>query len=586
MKAVVKGDAADALESGTLDFKEEGRSRNDLLKEVAQEAVCFANSDGGTVVIGVRDKPGGPEALTGTDIAVDQVARRIYELSLPPLTVDVEAVMYETARLVVVRVPRSPDLHSDPLGRAARRVGKECKPMDAVTQRRLQEERRGIDWTAALSERPRSEVSPLALAHARERLARLVDDRRSLARAADDDLLRSLGCVDNAGRLTRAGEILFCEPAGGADAVVYQYRATPAGEPRPERILAPMLVAFERTLQLVRDRSAPPRPLVLPDGQVLPLEDFPELAFREAVANAFLHRDYHLHGPIAVEQSPQVLVVTSPGPLVGGVRPDNILTHPSQPRNPALARAARILGIAEEIGRGVDRMYREMIRVGRDTPIIVSAFDGVRVSFIGGAPNTHVARLVAQLPATERDDTDTMLVLHALRTRRLVSADSVAPSLQKSVEEAQTVLRRLAQDDVGLIEPSRSTAHRSHPSYRLRTAVLQVLGPAVAYNQRATDDLDRKMVTHVSEYGFVTNRTVQNLLDVQLTRARDLLKDWVRRQLLVKTSEHERGPGVTYGPGPAFPVRGKATTRAGRKAKAEIKVDPRQIALLDPNDEP
>ena len=32
LKAIVDGSSADALESGTLDFKEEGRSRDDLLK--------------------------------------------------------------------------------------------------------------------------------------------------------------------------------------------------------------------------------------------------------------------------------------------------------------------------------------------------------------------------------------------------------------------------------------------------------------------------------------------------------------------------------------------------------------------------
>lgn len=586
LNAIVEGAPADALESRTLDFKEDVPGPEQpakLLKEVAQGAVCFANSDGGTVVIGVRNKPGGPGALTGTTLSLEEVARRVYDLSRPHLTVDVQELHRGGVRLVVVRAPRSPDIHSDPQGRAPRRVGKECVPMDPVDQQHLREERRGLDWTAATSERSRADVSPLALAHARERLARLVDDRRSLARAAESDLLRALGCVDAAGHLTRAGEILFCEPASGFDTVVYQYRATPAGEPRPERIRAPMLVAFERTLQLVRDRSAPPRPIVLPDGQLLALEDFPDLAVREAVANALLHRDYHVQGPVSVEHSPQVLVVTSPGPLVGGVRPDNILTHPSKPRNPALAHAARTLGIAEEIGRGVDRMYREMIRAGRDAPVIDSAFDRVRVSFVGGAPSTQVARLVAQLPAAERDDTDTMLILHALRARRLVNAESVAPSLQKSPEEAQAVLRRLAQDDVGLIEPSRTTARRSRPSYRLRAAVLQVLGSAVAYNHRAADDLDRKMVAHVLEYGFVTNRTVQNLLDVSLTRARDLLKDWVGRGLLVKTSEHERGPGVTYGPGTAFPApkRGPTGTRKQESAiTTESPAGEGQLALF------
>lgn len=96
-----------------------------------------------------------------------------------------------------------------------------------------------------------------------------------------------------------------------------------------------------------------------------------------------------------------------------------------------------------------------------------------------------------------------------------------------------------------------------------------LLGTAVAYNQRDTDDLDRKMLAHVVEYGVVTNRTVQNLLDVSLTRARDLLKDWVARGLLVKTSAHERGPGFNTGRDPGSPGRPGRGVRARRAWGAE-----------------
>lgn len=524
-------------------------------------------------MIGVKDRPGGHEAISGTDLTEDEVRRRVYELSRPHLTVLVHRHMVAGAQLLVVRVPQSPEIHSDPQGRAPRRVGKDCVPMDPHDQQRLREERRGIDWSAQPSERTTDSLSHLALATVRDRLARLPDDRRLLARYSDEDLLRSLGCLDRNGRLTRAGEVLLCDPADGApDTVVFQHRLTPGGEPRPERIRASLVLAFERTLELVRARGAPPKPITLPDGQILSVEDFPELAVREAVANALLHRDYHFPEPVHVDHSPQVLVISSPGPLVGGVTPENILTHPSKPRNPSLVRAARILGIAEEVGRGIDRIYREMIRAGRAAPSIESLVDRVRVSLIGGPINTQVARLAAQLPEAERDDTDTMLVLFTLRTRRSVDAPTLSPILQKSAAEVQAVLHRLAQDAPGLVEPVRSTARRAHPRYRLRAEVLRILGTAVSYNRRTADDLDRKMTAHVAEYGEVTNRTVQNLLDVSLTRARDLLQDWVKRGLLVKTSTHERGPGVTYGPGVEFPRGSRAGT--GRKARTARVLSP------------
>lgn len=144
-----------------------------------------------------------------------------------------------------------------------------------------------------------------------------------------------------------------------------------------------------------------------------------------------------------VEHAPTRLTVTSPGPLVQGVTVENILTTSSRPRNTRLAAAVRVLGLAEEAGIGVDRMYREMVRVGH-APQFQETVDQVTVTLSGGAPNTHLARFVATLPPAEADDADAMLVLFSLLTRRLVSAPVLAPVLQKQQEEVEFVLRRLA----------------------------------------------------------------------------------------------------------------------------------------------
>ncbi|MGI5273200.1 hypothetical protein ACQEUU_28910 [Nonomuraea sp. CA-218870] len=44
------------------------------------------------------------------------------------------------------------------------------------------------------------------------------------------------------------------------------------------------------------------------------------------------------------------------------------------------------------------------------------------------------------------------------------------------------------------------------------------LGSAVAYHSRATDDIDRKIIEHVRDYGEVNNRTIQRLFDVDVYR--------------------------------------------------------------------
>lgn len=528
---------------------------------IVDACVCFANSAGGTVVIGVANEAGGPSAFIGCDLDPSIVQRRVHELTEPALMVGARTIDHGGVTLLVIDVFQSFDIHADKQGRATRRVGTECLPMSPQEHRRLREERLGVDWSAQPSERSIADIPPRALGAARDALGRVADDRRALASLGDEDLLRALGVFAD-GRLLRAGEVLFCEPASSTQpAVLYQYRQTPGGEAAAvERLTSPLILAFERAMDLIWARRNV-TPLTLANGQQIDIADFPEVAVREALSNAVLHRDYRIGQPVNLEHSPNAFVVISPGPLVGSVQADNIITHASTPRNPALARAARLVRLAEETGRGVDRMFREMIRAGQDLPVIDEGSDFVRVVLSGGAPRTSVVRFAAQLPAEEREDTDAMLVLFTLCQRKTVTAVDLSPVLQKAEEETELILRRLAQDRPGIIEPTRQSARHRRRQYRLRSESLKALGTAVSYHRRSLDEIDRKVLAHLREYGRISNRTLQNIFDIDVFKARDLLADLQQRELIVRTSEAARGRSVEYGPGPKFPEPGPGRAR-------------------------
>jgi ATP-dependent DNA helicase RecG len=578
---VLAGESADSLESRTLDFKRQGRSRDDALKNLAEAAACFANASGGTLVVGVRDRPGGPEALEGTDLDVDVALRRIYQLTQPPLTVEVTETMFQGCRLLLVDVPRSPEVHQVD-NRATRRVATDCEPMSAVQIAALLSERRGEDWSAGETDRPLKDAGAVALDTARRLLRSSPDPaRRAYAEETDEDLLRVLGLVTQRGTLNRAGQLLFCDPDAGSPLVVYQYRRTPAGEPVVTRPEGGLLQCLLRVLDLIEARLDT-TPVNLPGGQQIQLADLPQAAVREAVANAVIHRDYRLRWAVRVEHAPTRLLVASPGPLVQGVTVDNLLTTSSRPRNAQLASAVRTLGLAEEAGVGIDRMYREMVRVGHNPPAFEETPDQVRVTLIGGAPNTHLTRYVATLPQSESDDADAMLVLFTLLTRRVIAAAQLSPLLQKGPEEVEYVLRRLTAEPAAMLEPTRETARRRHPNYRLREHVITVLGPAVTYRRRTSDEYDRKIVDLLRETGTINARMVRITLDLGAVAASRVLADLVERDILVKTSDAQRGPSVTYGPGPHFPG---LTGRAPRRRTPRKTIDPDGgPTLFDPGD--
>jgi ATP-dependent DNA helicase RecG len=323
------------------------------------------------------------------------------------------------------------------------------------------------------------------------------------------------------------------------------------------------VTAFDEAMEIAQARIGT-TPINTSGGQQIQVEDYPLAAVREAMANALLHGDYRERRPVQIEHSPDALIVRSPGPLVAGITPANILTAGSRARFPLLAHASRQLGLAEELGQGVDRMFREMVRTGRSVPNVAvetGAHPATVVSFAGGPPNVRITRFLAELPAAERDDTDTLLIVMLLCQKKSITARDAAPVVQRDVPATEAVLRRLSSGDAQLLEPTPGTTARTYPNYRLRGFALAALGPAVTYHRRSTSEVDRKVIDHIHEYGTINSATIQRLFDIDVYQARDMLRDLVGRELLVRVSEQRRGPMVKYGRGPQFPA---LKNRAGR----------------------
>lgn len=558
--AVLSGARASTVESQRIEFKTVGRSRTDTLVDLAEAAACFANAAGGTVVIGVADQSTGREAIVGSgDLDAVLTQRRIYELTAPPLVVPVDELDVEGIPLLVITVPRSPDVHQV-AGRSTERMGTSCEPMTSTRIAAVVSDRQGRDWSAEDSGVDIDAVTARAVDEARLLLADLADaERRSWASLSLPDMLRRIGVATTDGTLTNAGAMLFT-PAGRQTRVAYTHRQTRSGElTANERLPGPGLTALLRCLELI-DTRTDRTPVNVRSGQQLFIADLPEAAVREAVVNACMHRDYRSPAAVQVEHSPTRIAVTSPGDFMLGLTAENLLTANPRSRNPALAAAMRRLGLAEDAGVGVDRMYVEMARFGHSPPTFASDRYGVTTTLLGGAPSTTVTRFVVAWPDSWRSNPDPLLVMLALLAHRTVTAAALAPALQKPDAEVELILRQLAAPD-GFIERTRGSATHRTGVYRLRADAVAALGTAVLYRRRVEDDTDRKVVDIVRETGQINGRIVRTLFDVDTPTASRILGDLVSRDVLVKTSEAQRGPSVTYGRGPKFPA-----ARASRSA--------------------
>jgi ATP-dependent DNA helicase RecG len=555
------GGPAREFESQHLDFKRPAETIKSTLAGLADAAVCFANAEGGTLVLGIDDKASSRAgALVGSEpgYTVDLVRKGIYDRTAPPMTVSAREHLEEGVRLVIIDVPQGIATYSNASGLATRRMGTECLPFTPQQQREVLIARGEIDWSAEPSDVLLQDLDSAEIQRARGRLRELGKDELSELR--DKPLLEALRLVTDDGEATNAAVILF----GGEDQLrsvipdygySYQYRPTAGTEATYRfRGQASFLRAVDGLLNAV-ERRIEIRPLNVAGGVQLQLTDYPAAAVREVVVNALLHRAYDLPGSVDIEHSSERLVVTSPGPLVAGVTPENILTHPSTPRNRLLSEAVAVLQLAEKTGQGIDRAYRDMLRAGKNPPTIEDDGLSVRATLVGGIGNDAFVRFIQELPDELSRDVEVLITLSLLRTATSITASDLAVAIQRSPIEAQDVLARLADPTYSLLEPTARTIRKPFPAYRLRNEPLAALARAVSYRRRTLDQRDEKVVEHVQEYGFVTNRTLQRLFDLNVYGARNMLTDLRDRGIVEKLGTARGGPGVRYGPGPKFPKK-------------------------------
>ncbi len=379
--------AAQAGESETLEFK---RSTGE--QRAAMHALtAMLNHRGGRVLFGVDpDRRVLGQQLS--DRTLEDLAQEIGQIE-PPVFPAIERIAVADGREVLaVSVPQGPGRPYSHRGTAYRRVGNVNARMSRDEYNRmllesLHAERRweneaAAGWT----------VADLDAAE----IVRTVDEAVRRGRAEDPgtrdpaELLRGLGLLRD-GQLLRAALLLF-----GRDDVlelrapqcllrVARFRGTDRTEFIDNRQFHGNVFALlQRAERFLRD-SLPVAGRVLP-GLFERVDDplYPLLALREALANAFCHRDYSIGGgSVAVAIYDDRLEVTSSGSLHFGLTPAALMApHESLPWNPLLARVMYRRGLIEQWGRGTLKIVELLEQAGLPRPTIEDAGGCVTVRFL------------------------------------------------------------------------------------------------------------------------------------------------------------------------------------------------------------
>ncbi len=222
------------------------------------------------------------------------------------------------------------------------------------------------------------------------------------------EILRGLGLLSRDGRLLRAAVILF----GQRERLLPDYPqcrlrlARFRGVSRDEFLDSKDLHgnAF-RLIQVAQNFLVENLPVVarVQPGIFERVDEplYPPEALREALANAFCHRDYSIGGgSVAVAFYDDRIEVTSSGTLHFGLTvADLLVPHESLPWNPLIARVFYLRGLVEQWGRGIQKIVGLLEQAGLPRPEIEVGAGAVTVRFL---PSGYVVPTRVQHDLSER----------------------------------------------------------------------------------------------------------------------------------------------------------------------------------------
>ncbi len=353
-------------EGKTLEFKRDLSSPDPFLRSV----VAFANTAGGTILIGVEDQTRHVRGVTDPWSLEEQAANLISDAISPRLLPDVELLSYRDTYVLAVQVFPSPNrphhLGPDAATGTYVRVGSTNRRADAD----LIAEMRRFARHESFDERPMPDLDSEALDFraASESFAEF----RQLAQP-DLDILGLLTTHQGRKVPTAGGILLYGRDRLGHFPDAWMQAGRFAGTekarivdqvdlkmPLPETISAS--VAFlERHLasgvEIGPVRSAPQWEL-------------PPVAVREALVNAVAHADYSQRGaPIRLAVFDDRLEVENPGLLPFGLTIEDLPRGVSKLRNRVIGRVFHELRLVEQWGSGAQRMIAACRDAGLAPPV-------------------------------------------------------------------------------------------------------------------------------------------------------------------------------------------------------------------------
>lgn len=517
---------------------------SDMKKRInlaVDELIAFANNKGGTLYFGVEDNG----EVTGCDGNYDlqNIIESIYEKTRPSIFVDPEEIEYNGKKVIALTVASDGITHATTDGRCLKRLGKNSKPFYSDEMSNRYSEIQSSDFSGRiLSDSTEDDINKLEVYKLKEKL-KARNPESTLADMDDIAFLRDLALVKSDSgniKLTVAG-LLFVGKEQAINRllpqaeVIYLHYSESNLEEYDARLdmKAPIISVIDRLSEKIQDSNR------IVNVQVglfrLEIVDFPEKVFQEALLNALSHRDYQSQGAVYVKHYPDKIVIENPGAFLDGITENNIITHPSVPRNKLIAETLQHLKYVQRTGQGVDIIFREMISSGKPFPEYKSYNDAVSLTIYSAIDDIDFVKFIAneENGLSRSFSLSELMILRYLKDNRKITMSEAESLIQEARDQAQNACNNLKR--YGLIELSGN-------EYMLTAKIYDELKNSVDYTKdKAIQYIKaREMILeYIRDRGFINNELVRELCGFSQKQARIILQR-MRKENLIELSEKGR----------------------------------------------
>lgn len=517
---------------------------SDMKKRInlaVDELIAFANNKGGTLYFGVEDNG----EVTGCDGNYDlqNIIESIYEKTRPSIFVDPEEIEYDGKKVIALTVASDGITHATTDGRCLKRLGKNSKPFYPDEMSNRYSEIQSSDFSGRiLSDSTEDDINKLEVYKLKEKL-KARNPESTLADMDDIAFLRDLALVKSDSgniKLTVAG-LLFVGKEQAINRllpqaeVIYLHYSESNLEEYDARLdmKAPIISVIDRLSEKIQDSNR------IVNVQVglfrLEIVDFPEKVFQEALLNALSHRDYQSQGAVYVKHYPDKIVIENPGAFLDGITENNIITHPSVPRNKLIAETLQHLKYVQRTGQGVDIIFREMISSGKPFPEYKSYNDAVSLTIYSAIDDIDFVKFIAneENGLSRSFSLSELMILRYLKDNRKITMSEAESLIQEARDQAQNACNILKR--YGLIELSGN-------EYMLTAKIYDELKNSVDYTKdKAIQYIKaREMILeYIRDRGFINNELVRELCGFSQKQARIILQR-MRKENLIELSEKGR----------------------------------------------